>query len=454
MVRKHWFRCSLALALGSVVGDVRATTRPAIVDFRNNQEFATTADRRVYDPFGAPLVGTNWGAQLFYGADASNLIPVTNPPAPFRMPSTSVPGTWIGGARILTGFVEGQTLTLQVRVWDRLMFPRFEDAMAAGGAFGVSQPFSYTAPISDPVPPPVQAFAMENLRAFSVNSPVPPTNRPPTGTLQNVSTPEDTPLNITLAGSDPDNDPITFSLPATQSAQGGTLTLAGAMVLYKPPENFFGNDQFDFVVSDRRATASATVRINVTSVNDPPTAIAQVGPLLRLTADQTNLLILSINGSNAAVVLDASQSSDVDTTALGFIWSTREPPALLGRGEVITNVFGVGSHIVHLEARDGMATDTTSVTFDVITLSDAVALLTGLVSDAALGRSQQRPLLTTLKAASRAFESGDAEAGLQQLEVFAQKIERQVAPTNPDSAAMLLAAVQGILTAWEAQETL
>jgi len=48
------------------------------------------------NPFagGVPLVGTNWVAQLYYGAPGSpesSLIPVNSPPAAFDFPTTSFP---------------------------------------------------------------------------------------------------------------------------------------------------------------------------------------------------------------------------------------------------------------------------------------------------------------------------------------------------------------------------
>jgi hypothetical protein len=424
------------------------------VNFANNAQFTTMADRRVYADFigGTPLVGTNWAAQLYYGANASALIPVTNPPAFFRPPGTIFPGTWVGGNRTLYGFGPGAPVTLQVRVWDRSRFPTYETAVSAGGAAGVSTPFSYITPSS--VPPHPSEFLMENLRAFALSTLPPPTNRPPVAISQNVTTAEDTALAITLSGSDPEGDRLTFSVPATQSAQGGTLVHSAGVVQYTPPENFFGDDQFGFVVSDGQATASGTVRIQVTSVNDAPMAVAHVGPLLRLTPGETNLVVLSINGSNAAVVLDASQSSDVDTTALGFIWSTGDPPALLTRGEVVTNLFEVGSHIVTLVVTDGDQQGAATVVFDVVTVPETIAMVSDLLSTLPLERRHQRPLTATLKAALQAFDRGDHEAAFQQLEIFVHKLENQVARTNPETAETLLRAVGALLAAWVAQESL
>ena len=92
-------------------------------------------------------------------------------------------------------------------------------------------------------------------------------NRPPTATGQNVSTAEDTPLPITLSGSDPDGDPLTFAL-ASPPSHGSY-----ASGVYTPAPNFNGPDSFTFRASDGSlVSAPATISIGVTPVNDPPLA--------------------------------------------------------------------------------------------------------------------------------------------------------------------------------------
>ncbi len=78
----------------------------------------------------------------------------------------------------------------------------------------------------------------------------------PTADEKNVTTPEDTPITITLTGSDPDGDPLTFSIqqgPVHGSL--GPITPTGptsATVLYTPDPNFSSppTDQFHYRVND------------------------------------------------------------------------------------------------------------------------------------------------------------------------------------------------------------
>ena len=86
-----------------------------------------------------------------------------------------------------------------------------------------------------------------------------------------VTTMEDTPVEISLIGSDPDSDPLTYSTIAGPSH--GSLNGTEPNLTYTPSPNFYGSDSFTFKVNDGTAdSALATVSITVSPVNDPPVA--------------------------------------------------------------------------------------------------------------------------------------------------------------------------------------
>ena len=111
---------------------------------------------------------------------------------------------------------------------------------------------------------------LESLGAqVSIN--VTPVNRPPVAQAASVGTDEDTPVSITLGGSDPNGDALQFELltPPTK----GTLTGSGATFVYVPRSNVFGIDAFTFRAGDGEfASAPASISINIVSKNDPPRA--------------------------------------------------------------------------------------------------------------------------------------------------------------------------------------
>ena len=119
---------------------------PPQVNFNNDVSFRTPGDRLVRDGLGAPLVGTNFVAQLYHGPTPDDLRPITNAPAKFRPPTTPTPGTWSGGPCRLPDYRAGDTVWLQVRVWDILRFPTYEGAVAGGGVHAKSCPFTHTFP--------------------------------------------------------------------------------------------------------------------------------------------------------------------------------------------------------------------------------------------------------------------------------------------------------------------
>lgn len=97
------------------------------------------------------------------------------------------------------------------------------------------------------------------------------TNTPPVADEQAVETAEDTPVSITLTGSDFDGDLLTFSV--IDSPAHGTLTGTAPDLLYTPWSNYFGSDAFTFVANDGMSNSlEAVVSINVTPVNDAPVA--------------------------------------------------------------------------------------------------------------------------------------------------------------------------------------
>jgi VCBS repeat-containing protein len=96
-------------------------------------------------------------------------------------------------------------------------------------------------------------------------------NTPPKAESQSVTTREDMPVSITLAGSDRDGNPLTYSVVARSSH--GTLSGTVPHLTYNPDTNFSGTDRFSFKVSDGKAdSAEAAVSITVTPVNHAPAA--------------------------------------------------------------------------------------------------------------------------------------------------------------------------------------
>src|SRR5678815_3778403 len=114
-----------------------------VITFANNvltpTPYITDVDRTTR------LTGTQYAAQLYYGASASSLAAHTAAPNRFRPAGSSLAGTWsttTGANRTLTGGGVGVPVFVQVRVWDLNAFATYEAAVAGGGIVGTSSVFT------------------------------------------------------------------------------------------------------------------------------------------------------------------------------------------------------------------------------------------------------------------------------------------------------------------------
>ena len=92
-------------------------------------------------------------------------------------------------------------------------------------------------------------------------------NQAPVATAQAVTTAEDTPVALTLAGTDADGDALTYTVvtPPTH----GTLSGTAPTLTYTPAANYHGPDAFTFTAHDGTVdSAPATVAMTVTPVDD------------------------------------------------------------------------------------------------------------------------------------------------------------------------------------------
>jgi len=102
-----------------------------------------------------------------------------------------------------------------------------------------------------------------------------PVNDAPVASPQVVTTLEDTPIAIVLAGTDVDGNSLTFLV--LSGPANGTLSGTPPSLTYTPQSNFNGADSITFRASDGLLnSSSATVTINVTAVNDSPIAVQDV----------------------------------------------------------------------------------------------------------------------------------------------------------------------------------
>ncbi|HEX2687875.1 MAG TPA: Ig-like domain-containing protein [Kofleriaceae bacterium] len=182
-------------------------------------------------------------------------------------------------------------------------------------------------------------------------------NHAPMATPQAVPATEDTSMTITLAGVDPDGDTLSFQV---QSPAHGTVVGFGATWTYTPAANYHGSDSFTFTVRDATLTSpSATVTIDVASVNDPPVATA-----LQPSLNEDTSLSITLRGT------------DADGDALSFAIQDRPQHGTLGGSPpnmtYTPNANYNGPDSFTYTASDGIATSApATVALSVVSVNDA-----------------------------------------------------------------------------------
>ena len=117
-------------------------------------------------------------------------------------------------------------------------------------------------------------------------------NTAPVAHPQSVTTAEDTAVAITLSGSDAEAAALTFAV--VSGPANGTLRGRLPNLTYAPNLDFNGSDSFTFKANDGQLdSATATVSINITPVNDAPVADSQSVTTLEDTA-----VVITLTGSD------------------------------------------------------------------------------------------------------------------------------------------------------------
>ncbi|PPE66039.1 tandem-95 repeat protein [Caldimonas caldifontis] len=144
------------------------------------------------------------------------------------------------------------------------------------------------------------------------------------------TTAEDTALVIstaTLLANDTDVDGDPLSVVSVQDAVNGTVTYSGGQIIFTPAPDYHGPASFTYTVSDGNGgTSTATVSLNILSVNDMPT-----------TANVT------ATGAEDSVLAVTLAGADIDGTVTGFVIQNLPANGTLYADAARTQVISAGS---------------------------------------------------------------------------------------------------------------
>ncbi|EML0286864.1 tandem-95 repeat protein [Vibrio parahaemolyticus] len=105
----------------------------------------------------------------------------------------------------------------------------------------------------------------------TVNVDVTPVNDAPVAKDDTAVTDEDTPVTIDVLPNDTDVDGDKLSIEsASVPKEQGTVEVVNGKLVFTPAENFHGDAEITYTVSDGALTDQATVKVTVNAVNDTP----------------------------------------------------------------------------------------------------------------------------------------------------------------------------------------
>ncbi len=163
---------------------------------------------------------------------------------------------------------------------------------------------------------------VDSVFTWTVNNP------PPAAANDTTTTPEDTSVNIAVLTNDSDPDGDTLTVISADSSNGAIVIEADGTLTYQPDPNFNGTDTIVYTISDGNGgTATATVEVIVTAVNDAPETIG-----LPDLFDSNNEAITVPLGSAFSDVDDATLTYNVTglPTGLTFDPATGEVTGTTG----------------------------------------------------------------------------------------------------------------------------
>ncbi|WP_409234167.1 tandem-95 repeat protein [Vibrio parahaemolyticus] len=121
----------------------------------------------------------------------------------------------------------------------------------------------------------------------TVNVDVTPVNDAPVATNDTVITDEDTPVTIDVLPNDTDADGDKLSIEsASVPKEQGTVEVVNGKLVFTPAENFNGDAEITYTVTDGQLTDEAKVTVTVNPVNDAPTI--KVDAVESITEDAVN----------------------------------------------------------------------------------------------------------------------------------------------------------------------
>jgi hypothetical protein len=171
----------------------------------------------------------------------------------------------------------------------------------------------------------------------------------------------ESPLNVLANDTDADENETLTITAVSAGTEGGTIEIVdGASLIYTPPADFSGQEAFTYTIQDVSGeTATATVIVTVTDVNETPIAAADAITVAEDSAATTIDVLANDSDGDPGDVLEITQVSD---GSLGGMIELSDGAMTLSYTPA-ANAFGTETFTYTIsDGRGGTATATVTVT--------------------------------------------------------------------------------------------
>jgi DNA/RNA endonuclease G (NUC1) len=210
----------------------------------------------------------------------------------------------------------------------------------------------------------------------TVNVTVSSVNDAPSATNDSATTDEDTAVTINVLANDSDADNDSLTITAVSAPSHGGAAISNGKVVYTPNANYNGGDSFTYTITDGQLSATATVNVTVSSVNDAPSAY--------IVAPSTGSEGTQISVSGSATDPDADE-----TFTFSWVVTKSGSPYATGSGTPFSfTPDDNGTYVVTLTATDSHnGSGSTSASIAVSNVAPSIGSVTGPTAPLPLGNS-------------------------------------------------------------------
>ena len=206
-----------------------------------------------------------------------------------------------------------------------------------------------------------------------------------------IVTAEDTAITVNVMSNDTFENSGATLTSVTQGAHGTVVISAGGNITYTPASNYNGPDSFTYTVTSGGVTETATVTVDVTSVNDLPIVTVPPGqstnedtPLVFSSANGNVISVSDADGDTLTVTLSAANGLLTLGSTSGVTFSGNGTAALTvtGSAAAVTAALN-GLTFASTPDYNGSAALSVTTTDSTVTVSNTIAINVNPVADIA-----------------------------------------------------------------------